>query len=688
MDRLRTWQALVVALLAACTPPDGAPKGAASPVQVRLRVRDSETGMPVARAAVSTRALSSGQRTADALLDASGRGAIEIDPGGSLFEVSAAGYAPLRARLAAPPPGEAHTFWLDPAPSSPALSAAALASVRQPGMALLHGHVFDDGTGLPLPGASIELAKSGLSARTDDAGYFALQLPGRAASTPDDVPPTEDLVVRADGFSADRLKDVALFDIDLHFVVDLKPGRGQVEHDYGHKLVRGTAEPQPDDDWPDEEGATLGTSTWALTDKALYLLDPIDSITVRDVGTMSLETYVGNGIVNEWIGSWPADALRAGTVAYRSYGAAYQASSGSICATSSCQVYKATGSAAGKAAALATSGILLTSNGTSAARSEYSAENNAVKCSSYSCSNSDLSCGSGKAGSPAAGWPCLEDAHSFTSGPGTCCFGHGRGMCQWGTAAWAKASKNWSWMVDHYYNDEGQGTGKRSLTMTSPIEVSAASVAPGSASPGQSVQVSATLRSYAEGDHSQALLRASLALGAAAPVANPAGVTQVTVAGTAGQPSKDTAAAQTFALGAGLAAGTYDLLIELFLDTDGDQAVGSADLFLATKTIGGALTVVEVAPPPDAGAPSGPDAGRSDAAARVDSGAAQAPDANLVQSDAGTPQVQDAALSGPPDAGPSAVTGSCGCSAPGVPVESLLVLASALLAASRARRRT
>ena len=46
-----------------------------------------------------------------------------------------------------------------------------------------------------------------------------------------------------------------------------------------------------------------------------------------------------------------------------------------------------------------------------------------------SCTNVDLSCGNGYVGSPSAGWPCLSDSLSSNHG----CFGHGRGMSQWGT---------------------------------------------------------------------------------------------------------------------------------------------------------------------------------------------------------------------------------------------------------------
>lgn len=664
MNPRRSWRALAVTLLAACNSPDlqARPVGESSTFLLQLRVRDSETGLPIAHARVSP----PGRPTSDEL-DAQGRGTRLIDASGTRLEISAPGYAALRASLDSRVATGVHTIWLDPLPSTVKFSAAAIATLRRPGMALLHGHVFDD-TGLPLEGVLVEAARAGASVRTDARGYFSLQLPGTAAAQPDELPSMEDLLVRAAGFSTHRLKDVALLQTDLHFIVDLKRGDGEVVLDYGHKLVRPSDEcpdREPETTWDEEP--TLGVGTFALNSTALHVIDPPDSITVDGVGTLSLETYVGNGIVNEWIASWPASALMAGAVAYRSYGAAYQIASGRICATASCQVYKATGSAAGKAAAAATAGIVLTSTGTSIARSEYSAENNSEKCTTYSCSNSDLTCGSGKAGSPAAGWPCLDDAHAFTSGPKTCCFGHGRGMCQWGTAAWAKVSRDWVWMVNHYYNDEGKGTGKRTFTMTSPIEFTAVRPSPARAAPGTTVTLEADLRSYAEGDHTALLLRGSIARGGA-PIPNPAGAKRVTVPGTTGAGQKDSSASQPFVLAAATTAGTYDVLVELFLDVDGDGSVGAADLLLTSRTAAGALTV-DATPGPDAGLPAGPDAGPGsdagaprDASMVLDAGPGQ--DAGASR-DTGTGTGTDAAAS--PDSGatpsqePIVVEGSCGC---------------------------
>ncbi|MGH8497327.1 MAG: hypothetical protein ACRERV_00715 [Methylococcales bacterium] len=107
---------------------------------------------------------------------------------------------------------------------------------------------------------------------------------------------------------------------------------------------------------------------------------------------------------------------------------------------------------------------MLTKDNVNIFKAGYSSENNSSYASSCNsklkCTNTDLSCGDGRAGSPAWKWPCLADKHDFTlAGPGKCCFGHGRGMCQFGSQAWALKGFNWQCILDHYYNDNGNRTG-------------------------------------------------------------------------------------------------------------------------------------------------------------------------------------------------------------------------------------
>src|SRR5690606_29434015 len=134
-----------------------------------------------------------------------------------------------------------------------------------------------------------------------------------------------------------------------------------------------------------------------------------------NVCVFTLEEYVRLGITDEWIGSWNTHSLRAGTVAYRSYGAWHvdnpRTADYDICSSACCQVSDPTDSSAGgNTATSRTAGILLERNG-SVFRAEYSSENNAWDDPNdgLNCSNADLSCGDGSVGSPAANWPCLAD---------------------------------------------------------------------------------------------------------------------------------------------------------------------------------------------------------------------------------------------------------------------------------------
>lgn len=251
---------------------------------------------------------------------------------------------------------------------------------------------------------------------------------------------------------------------------------------------RGRAHLQQD---PARDGETSPDAGVADQDKALGLDDPAGQQAARrlfaqspgipvpasiKVGTgcsgrsctgvsvYAFEDYVGRGLDNEWIASWDADALAAGAIAYRSYAAYYVAhpvnSRYDICSSTSCQVFGAGSVATTVAAAAATRGVMLTRDGQTAAFAEYSSENNAWddRADGLSCSNPDLSCGNGYNGSPSRGWPCLSD--SVGSGRG--CFGHGRGMSQWGTQRWATGQgRDWKWIADHYFNNNGRAAGMR-----------------------------------------------------------------------------------------------------------------------------------------------------------------------------------------------------------------------------------
>jgi hypothetical protein len=146
------------------------------------------------------------------------------------------------------------------------------------------------------------------------------------------------------------------------------------------------------------------------------------------VDVIAFEKYVKGVLPHEWIASWHAEALKAGAVAARTYGAYWVAAGGKYnCAdvddTTASQVYKDAFVASTNAAVDAVASIVAVKSG-AAIFSQYSAE------------NSD----------PTADGVAEPLCHGRTRQ------GHGHGMCQWGTQRWAtQAGKTFDWMVTHYY---------------------------------------------------------------------------------------------------------------------------------------------------------------------------------------------------------------------------------------------
>src|SRR5947209_8321607 len=102
------------------------------------------------------------------------------------------------------------------------------------------------------------------------------------------------------------------------------------------------------------------------------------------------------------------DSLKAGSVAYRTYGAYYVAhplsSNYDICDNTICQVYNPATykpTTREKADVSATIGIVLSSDNVNVIKSEYAAESNPASDIQYA------TCGDGNIGEPANNWPCM-----------------------------------------------------------------------------------------------------------------------------------------------------------------------------------------------------------------------------------------------------------------------------------------
>jgi hypothetical protein len=435
----------------------------ASAARLEITVRDSATGYGVpARVLAGANERAAGRAL---LLDAAARGRFDLPAGAHFVEARATGYRPLRARFDLSAETTLSTvLWLDPAEPPVELRAENVRALARPGHALVHGHVADVQSGRPVRGAHVRLERAGLEADTDARGYFVLDAPAPAVGT-DELPPTEDLTVEQPGYRTYHRSRFFLTEGATHFIVDLERGQGSVERGVPHKMQRSPEELGAAQSLP--PAAAAASRTLPLGPAAAGVAVP-DSIrvgfncscaTCSTVQVFTLDTYTRLGLDDEWISSWTANSLRAGAIAFRSYGAYHvyhpRAANYDICSTTCCQVIDPADSSVNtdNATAFTTGMIVVNATQTEPLFAEYAAENN------------DNFCADGFTGSPSMNWPCMSDAVDA----GSAFNGHGRGECQWGTQRWsANQGKDYVWITNHYYNDNGNPSGARNGILQTP----------------------------------------------------------------------------------------------------------------------------------------------------------------------------------------------------------------------------
>lgn len=564
---------------------------------VELAARDALTGEPLhARLLVSREGDEAGNA-----FDLDGRrGAVALAPGHWHARIEAPGHRTLAFDLRGDE--SALTVLLDPDAEPGAFARLAALVDTQPDARWLQGYVRRALDGAPIADAQVGI--DGRDVRSDADGYFEVELESLAPGSDG----ASTLSARANGFADYRRDGLARVAGVQRVLITLgadTPTQGTIE--LGARDGRQAVEV------PAREAATLPARTSAPP-YDIALASPLAPPATIRVGyadasctqsccsgscsntcVLPLETYVRRGLDSEWIASWNTQSLRAGSIAYRSYGAWRVAhpinANFDICSSACCQVNDAGTSSSTDNAIARTPGLMLTRNGSEAASAEYSAENNSWDDpgDGLACSNSDLSCGDGSAGSPANGWPCLADA----VGTGHGCFGHGRGMSQWGTQRWAidASARRWPWIVDHYFNDNGNatgaGTGQRTALMTSPLDVSAASAVPGGIAPGATIHIAAMATNDAGASHTHLLIGASLYRNGVGYIDDPAHDAPLSLATGSHAITRD------FHTPAALAPGSYDLLVSLYLDVDENGTITAADLPLALTTTTHAVQVTD-----------------------------------------------------------------------------------------------
>ena len=474
---------------------------------------------------------------------------LDLPEGNYEIEVSSPGYRELRTNLRVDKgtPGEIN-FMLMPLeiPQPPK---------AKEGFAVWYGWVVDAETRTPINGVLVEIFTpyGKFSSKTNDKGYYQVEFPVKNSG---EKPIEGKVTFSKKGYSTYTKTGVFILEGSQRMNAQLKRGNLKVIEEKKHGLKEEKQSYEPEDDkkkffkTPDEDYQLF--APFLSPPSTIKVGRSCSCRTCSSVSVVSLETYVQFGLDDEWIASWAAHSLRAGAIPYRSYGAWHVlnpiSSSYDICDNTCCQVWDPNDSYTSTInAAIYTSGIMLENSG-SIARSEYSAENN------------DCGCGDGYSGTGST-WPCIID----TVCSGRACYGHGRGMCQWGSSRWANRGFTWKWINEHYYYPGG-------YRISTPMRIISVSAYPTSVCVGDTFRIDVDVQSYAENTHNQIMIGASLYNGIY--ISDPPRDFKVSI------PPGSSTRSRYFVVPSGTSPGTYDLLVALWFDVDENNAINSGDLSL------------------------------------------------------------------------------------------------------------
>ncbi len=481
---------------------------------------------------------------------------LDLEDGTHDVKVEADGYGPLRSRILLRKGGPStYEFLLQPKirPTPPK---------GERDKAVWYGWVVDASTLRPVGGVEVVVESRGriYRTRTDSDGMYVLRIPvEKRGEEPDRVR----VSFRKEGYGTYVREGVLLLEGGYRLNVEMAPGKGdRVERDIHGLFEEDGKKKDVEGERASDEGERL-FATLLVPPSTIKVGRNCSCRTCSTVSIVSLETYVQYGLDDEWIASWPAHSLRAGAVPYRSYGAWHVSNptdpSYDICDNTCCQVWDPSDSyIATEEAAIYTSGIMLESGG-SVARSEYSAETN------------DCGCGDGYSGDGTY-WPCIRDVVCS----GQTCYGHGRGMCQWGSSRWAALDSTWKWINEHYYLPGG-------FHLSSPITVSSVWPHPRNVCPGDTLVIDVVAISYTEYPLNRIMIGASLYNGTY--LDDPPRDRGVSV------PPGTTATYRLFVVPTTADTGLYDLVVTLWFDVDENGRINSGDFPMATKWMYSAVSV-------------------------------------------------------------------------------------------------
>ena len=310
---------------------------------------------------------------------------------------------------------------------------------------VLRGRVVDAMTGQAIADARVRVEGTELEAVTDESGHYELFAPTGGHA----------LHVAADGYFGLTRQDVVIraleeTESDVAIYAE-RPEEAAVEAHMERRALRHLLRDDPSDpalrpeaaaflrgeldltghvdhDHPEIGGARAALGAPPATVRIWRRsIDGAAASCSGRIDVIPLEDYIKGVLPHEWIPSWEDESLKAGSLAIRTYVWNWVSRGGKYdCAdlddTTRSQVYRDDRMDVTNRAVDATTGKAIVA-GDTLVSGEYSAEN----------------------GSPTA----LGVSDPLCAGRAL--YGHGRGMCQWGSQRWALDGKDHLWIATHYY---------------------------------------------------------------------------------------------------------------------------------------------------------------------------------------------------------------------------------------------
>ncbi|HMS56691.1 MAG TPA: SpoIID/LytB domain-containing protein [Fimbriimonadaceae bacterium] len=473
---------------------------------------------------------------------------------------------------------------LDPTSIDPRWSYKVLKAEVSEGRMLVQGTITDAVTGLPIEGAQVYA--EGTETYSESDGFFRMQILAGDGTT--------HLSISHPDIGSMIRKNVRIWPYgDTTYRVSLEPGQNSVIDEANPKFSTETKSTENCDECKLDEkefggGGTDGSNAPALPKSIRVGRNCPTATTCTTIELFSVDSYVKRVVPAEWYSCWGnvtggLDCLRAGAVAVRSYGVYHvynpRTSTYDICDTTSCQVVGASTSSNTDLATDQTTRYVLLSNG-NVARSEYSAENN------------NAGCGDGFSGTGTSTAPCINDP--VCTGFST--FGHGRGLCQWGSARWATGKRlSSSLACSNSAPSTGQGTKtwQQILAHYYPLytleQGSAPSIVSMSASPTNPLRGTTFTLNYGVLNNAtvnNVMLGASIApTGTSTVTSNAANDLKVTL------PTGTNTQSRPFSLPLSQVNGIYDILGALYYDRNNSNTINAGDFVMAELKTVGNLTV-------------------------------------------------------------------------------------------------